>query len=147
MGFLVVALHDGELVENVGRVVAADAVEVEHEGVEPGHSVAAIVLVPGEGIAFVAEILGHGAEVDGGVAEAEDLVADEVGNGPTSDGLLVLLRRYDRELFDDVQVQVLALDLLAGQVVEGEGVEVGEQQGCDCARPGTWLPPRAPASS
>ena len=48
-GRFVVAADDGEGVEDVGGVVAGEAVEVEVEGVEAGAQVAALFFVPDEG--------------------------------------------------------------------------------------------------
>ena len=67
---LVLALDDGEGAEDVGGVVAGDAVEVEVAGVEAGAEVAALFFIPNEGRAGVAEVAGERRHVVGGVGEA-----------------------------------------------------------------------------
>ena len=62
---------------------------MEVEGVEAGSEVAAFFFVPGEGWAVVAEVAGEGGHVVGGVGEAEDVVADEVGGGAVAEGAVV----------------------------------------------------------
>ena len=89
-GGFVVAADDGEGVEDVGGVVAGEAVEVEVEGVEAGAQVAALFFVPDEGRAVVAEVAGEGGDVMGGVGEAEDVVADEGAGGGGAEGAIVV---------------------------------------------------------
>ena len=89
-GGFVVAADDGEGVEDVGGVVAGEAVEVEVEGVEAGAQVAALFIVPDEGRAVVAEVAGEGGHVVGGVGEAEDVVANEVAGGGVAEGAVVV---------------------------------------------------------
>ena len=89
-GGFVVAADDGEGVEDVVGVVAGEAVEVEVEGVEAGAQVAALLIVPDEGRAVVAEVAGEGGHVVGGVGEAEDVGADEVAGGGGAEGAVVV---------------------------------------------------------
>ena len=98
------AADDGEGVEDVGGVLAGEAVEVEVEGIEAGAQVAAFFFVPDEGRAVVAEVAGEGGHVVGGVGEAEDVVADEVAGGGGAEGAVVASGRDDGELLDDVKV-------------------------------------------
>ena len=58
----------------------------------------------------------------GGVGEAEDVVADEVGGGLVAEATVVGVGRDDRKLFDDLPVEVRALSLLSGSEVETHGV-------------------------
>ena len=97
-GGFVVAADDGEGVEDVGGVIAGEAVEVEVEGVEAGAQVAAFFFVPDEGRAVVAEVAGEGGHVVGGVGEAEDVVADEVTGGGGAEGSVVVGGGNDGEL-------------------------------------------------
>ena len=80
-GGFVVAADDGEGVEDIGGVVAGEAVEVKVEGVEAGAQVAALFFIPDEGRAVVAEVAGEGGHVVGGVGEAEDVDVNEVAGG------------------------------------------------------------------
>ena len=92
---LVLALDDGEGVQDVGGVFAGEAVEVEVEGVQAGAEVAAVFFVPGEGWAVVAEVAGEGGHVVRGVGEAQDVVADEVGGGVVAEAAVIGFRCYD----------------------------------------------------
>ena len=56
-GGFVVAADDGEGVEDVGGVIAGEAVEVEVEGVEAGAQVAALFFIPDEGRAVLVDHL------------------------------------------------------------------------------------------
>src|SRR3546814_4995904 len=78
---LVGVADDGEGVEDVGGLVAVQAVQVEVQRVEAGDAVAAVFGVPDEGFAVVAEVAGEAGQVVGGVAQAQDLLADEVADG------------------------------------------------------------------
>ena len=75
-GFFVFAADYGEGVEDVAGVVAAQAVEVEVEGVEPGAQVAALLFVPDKGRAVMAEVAGEGRHVVGGVGQAKHVITD-----------------------------------------------------------------------
>jgi len=75
---------------------------VEVEGVEAGAQVAAFFFVPDEGRAVVAEVAGEGGHVVGGVGEAENVVADEVGDGGGAEIAIVVSGRDNGELLDDV---------------------------------------------
>ena len=121
-GGLVAAADDGEGVEDVGGVVAGEAVEVEVEGVEAGAQVAALFFVPDEGRAVVAEVAGEGGDVVGCVGEAEDVVADEGAGGGGAELAVVVGGGDDGELLDDVPCQMCTLDLLASSIVKGEAV-------------------------
>ena len=123
------AADDREGVEDVGGVVAGEAVEVEVEGVEAGAQVAALFFVPDEGRAVVAEVAGEGGHVVGSVGEAEDVIADESAGGGVAERAVVVGRGDDRELFDDVPVHVSALSLLPRNEVQAMRSQVGNQTG------------------
>src|SRR3546814_2118784 len=74
---LVGVADDGEGVEDVGGLVAFQAVQVEVQRVEAGDAVAAVFGVPDEGFAVVAEVAGEAGQVVGGVAQAQDLLRSE----------------------------------------------------------------------
>ena len=69
---LVLALDDGEGLQDVVDVVARDAVEVEVGGVEFAAQQEAARFVPAKGRAGVAAVVGEGFQVPGGVGEFED---------------------------------------------------------------------------
>ena len=128
-GGLVVAADDGEGVEDVGGIVAGEAVEVEVEGVEAGAQVTALLFVPAEGRAVVAEVAGEGRHVVGGVGEAQDVVTDERAGGLVAEGAVVVGGCDDGELLDDVPVQMSALGLLSSHEIHTHGTQVGNQAG------------------
>ena len=82
----------------------------------------AVVFVPGERGAVVSEIAGERGHIVGGVGEAEHVVSDEFAGGGVSEPAVVGVGRDYGELFDDEQVQGLALQLLPGHEVEGNRV-------------------------
>ena len=85
---------------------------MEVEGVEAGAQVAALLVVPDEGRAVVAEVAGEGGHVVGGVGEAQDVVAHEVTGGCVAEGAVVVGGGDDGELLDDVPVHRCSMDLL-----------------------------------
>ncbi|MFO1371027.1 MAG: hypothetical protein U1F42_01070 [Candidatus Competibacteraceae bacterium] len=87
----------------------------------------AVVFVPDERLALIAYV-GEGSHIHGGIGEAEDLRADEVGDGLVADGRLESVRRDDGNLLDDVEIQMLPLHLLAGDEIENERIQIGQQQ-------------------
>ena len=93
---LVLAADYGEGAEDVAGVVPVQAVEVEVEGVEAGPEVPALLLVPGERRARVAEVAGEGGHVVGGVGEPEDVVPDQLAGGRVSELPVVVVERDDR---------------------------------------------------
>ena len=129
-GGSVVAADDGEGVEDVGGIGAGEAVEVKVEGVEAGAQVAALLLVPDEGRAVVAEVAGEGRHVVGAVGEAQDVVAHERAGRRVVELAVVVGGRDDLELLYCVPGQVSALNFLASDVVERHAVKVGQQVGC-----------------
>ena len=133
-GGLVLAADDGKGVEDVGRVIPGEAVEVEVEGVEAGAEVAAFLFVPGKGRSVVAEVAGEGGHVVGGVGEAEDVVPDEVAGGGGAEGAVVVGGGDDGELFDDVPSHIRRLNLLTGHVIEREAIQICQYT---CRVPGT----------
>jgi hypothetical protein len=72
VGLLVVLPHDGEGVEDVGGVVAGDAVEVKEGGVQLGAEEEAAGRVPAERRAVPPDVAGERLEVSGGVGQLED---------------------------------------------------------------------------
>ncbi len=93
MGGDVLALDDGEGLHDVLHIVAGDAVEVEVGGVEFAAQQEAPLLVPAEGRAVIAAIVGKGLQVPGGVGEFEDAGEEvEVGDfaicRPTTSNLI-----------------------------------------------------------
>ena len=124
-GGLVLALDDGEGAEDVGGVVAVDAVEVEVAGVEAGAEVAAVFFIPDEGRAGVAEVAGERGQVVGGVGELEDVVADEGAGGGLAELAVVGVGGDDGELLDDEpSSNRCSLNLLASNKVERKAVQV-----------------------
>ena len=69
----------------------------------------------------------------GGVGEAQYVVANKVAGGRGAEGPVVVGGGNDGELFNDVPSEMRRLHLLAGNIVESEAVEVGEQAGCRLA--------------
>ncbi len=63
-----------------------------------------------------------------GIAQFQHARADDVGGGAVAESATVCGWRDDRELFDDEPIDVLRLDLLPRNVVEGIAVEVGDRQ-------------------
>ena len=112
-GGLVLALDDGEGAEDVGGVIAVDAGEVEVAGVEAGAEVAALLFMPDEGRAGVAQVAGERRHVVGGVGEFEDVVADEFAGGGLAELAVVGGGGDDGELFDDVPIDICTLNLLS----------------------------------
>ena len=127
-GFL--TLNDGKGGVDVANVVSvSDAVEVEEQGIEFGAEVETAILVPLKGWAFIAEIAGKGSHVVGGVGEFEDSVADDFGGGFGAEaGGLIVVGQDDRELFDDVPIEMLTLNFLAGDIIEGDRVKVCQKE-------------------
>lgn len=117
--FDVLLAHDGETVQNVGRVRLIDAVEVEKQRVQRGGAGTAVFIVPNEGrfdLAFgidLPEVLCKCRHVMRGVTKVQHLFADEVGDGDAADCLLEIGGGDDWELFDDIPVEVLSLHFLA----------------------------------
>ena len=102
---LVLPPDDGEGAQDVVRVVVVEAVEVEIQRVEAGAEVAALLLVPGERWAVVPEIAGERRHVVGRVRQPQHVVADEIARRRLAETPVVVLRRDDGELFDDVPVE------------------------------------------
>ena len=63
-----------------------------------------------------------GGHVVGGVGESEDVVADEVGGGAVAEGANIFVKRDDRKLLEDIPREIVAGNLLTGDVVEGEAI-------------------------
>src|SRR5262245_20233580 len=72
MRLFVFAFDDGEGLQNVVRVVAPNAVEVEVGRVEFAAQQEAALFVPAEGRARVAAVGGEGLQVPGSIGEFED---------------------------------------------------------------------------
>ena len=109
----VFAADDGEGAQDVGGVIAGEAVEVEVEGVEAGAEVAALLFVPAEGRAVVAEVAGERGQVVGGVGEAQHVVADQLAGGGAAERPVVVGGGDDGELFNEVyQLMVVPCNLL-----------------------------------
>jgi hypothetical protein len=69
-------------VEDVAELVAGEALEAGVGGVDLGAQMGAALLVPGEGRAGEAEILGPGAQVVGGEGEFEEAREEEGEDWP-----------------------------------------------------------------
>ena len=100
-GVFVFAADYGEGSQHVAGVVAAQAVEVEVERVEPGAQVAALLFVPDERRAVIAEVAGERRHVVGGVGEAEHVIADQLPRRHRAEPAVVGVGRDDGQLFDD----------------------------------------------
>src|SRR3546814_1953010 len=127
-GTLVGVADDGEGVEYVGGLVAVQAVQVEVQRVEAGDAVAAVFGVPDEGFAVVAEVAGEAGQVVGGVAQAQDLLADKVADGGGAERVGVALGGDQGELFDYEPVHASALLFLTSYEVESKRVCVSKEQ-------------------
>src|SRR3546814_3521277 len=114
--------RSGEGVEYVGGLVAVQAVQVEVQRVEAGDAVAAVFGVPDEGFAVVAEVAGEAGQVVGGVAQAQDLLADEVADGGGAGRVGVALGGDKGELFDYEPVAAGALQFVTRTEVERKRV-------------------------
>src|SRR3546814_7541011 len=101
-------------------VCSSDLVEVQR--VEAGDAVAAVFGVPDEGFAVVAEVAGEAGQVVGGVAQAQDLLADEVADGGGAERVGVALGGDQGELFDYEPVHAGALHFLTSYEVESKRV-------------------------
>ncbi len=108
MRFFVVFANDGEGVEDVSGIVAGKAVEVEEQGIEPRQTMTAVVLVPREGCAVIAQVAGEGREVMGGVGKVQHFAAHVVVDVSFAQRLLELLLADQRKLFDDVQIRFIS---------------------------------------
>lgn len=122
--FLVVLVDDGEGVEDGGGLGFVEVVEVEVEGVELAAEMSASGFVPGEGGGVVAEVFGEGAHVLGRVGQFKDALANPRADVPPFEWGFVGGRGEDGELFDNEEVEVLTVDFLTGDVIEGERCEV-----------------------
>ena len=127
------AADDGEGIEDVGGVGTGEVVEVKVEGVEAGAQVTALLFVPAEGRAVVAEVASEARHVVGGVGEAQDVVTDERAGGLVAEQTVVVDGRDDGELLHRIPGQVSALNFLAGNVVERNAVQVCQPTGCASA--------------
>ena len=113
----------GEGVQDVGSVLAGQAVEVEVECVETGSKVAALFGVPGKRRAVVAQVAGEGRHVVSGVGKAEHMVTDQTACRRLTEATVVVGGRYDGELLDNEPIQVLSLNFLSGDKVKCKGIE------------------------
>ena len=118
-GGIVLTLDIGG-VEEVAQLVAGEAVKAGVPGIQLGAELAAAVGVPGERVAGIAQVLGPGAQLLGGVGEFEDAWNDEVEVGWS-----VGVWGQIRDLLFDVIAQVRAADLLPCDVIMDQGVLIG----------------------
>ena len=100
----VFAADDGKRIEHIAGVVAAEAVEVEVERVEPGAQVAALLFVPDERRAVVADARGERL----GLSEDELAFYDALETNDSAVKVLgdETLRDIARELVDTVRTNV-----------------------------------------
>jgi hypothetical protein len=116
----------GELLEDVGRVFAPDAVEVEEQRVEPRHAMAALVFVPRKRRAVVTEVAGERLQILGGVREPQHFAANEVGDLALAHLGFELLRADEWKLLHNEQIERLTLKLLTNNKVKRKCVEVSD---------------------
>ena len=109
MRFFVVLADDGEGVEDISRLVAGKAVEVEEQCIEPRQTMTAVVLVPREGCAVITHVAGEGREVMRGVGKVQHFAAHVVGDVSFAQRLLELLWADQRELFDMYKLDLLVV--------------------------------------
>src|SRR3546814_8306758 len=76
----------------------------------------------------VAEVAGEAGQVVGGVAQAQDLLADEVADGGGAERVGVALGGDQGELFDYEPVHAGALHFLTSYEVESKRVCVSQEQ-------------------
>ena len=91
---------------------------MEIERVQTCLQVATFFLVPYEGWAVVSEVVGEWCHVVRRVCESQHVVTHKVAGRLVAESQVVALGRDDRELFDDVPVQMRALGLLPHNKVD-----------------------------
>ncbi len=94
------------------------------ERVEASPEVVAFFLVPDEGLTVVAEVVGKGGHIVGSVGEAEYVIADEGARGLFPEWAVIVGGGNAGELFDNEQIQSMALDFLPSNEIKRHCPEV-----------------------
>src|SRR5262249_25124302 len=126
---LVLALHDRKSVENVGRVLFPDAVEMKIDGVEPCPAMPTVILVPFEWRTIVPHIARERCNVIRGIGKVQDFPKNDVPGLYSLEPAHVRDFWKDGQLFNDEKVKMLSVDLLAREIVVCKRVQVGDQKG------------------
>ncbi len=136
IGLRLLPLDDGEGGIDVAHIVAVgDAIQMKEQGIQFGAQLQAALLVPDERRfdrsvrADMAHVAGEGCHVMRGVGQLQHGVPDDLPGAFRAEAhRLEPLRRHHRELFQDEPVEMLALNFLTRDKIEGYGIECGEQQ-------------------
>src|SRR5258708_2607460 len=76
-------------------------------------------------MAHVASKVGH---VGSGIRKLQHRLTHKVRSSPGAEALEIFVRRNDRQLFNDVPVQMIFLNFLTGDKIEWYRVQIGAQQ-------------------